>query len=230
MVAILSSCSQSNTAESNNTDQSEEIISEATTFSDGQSDNKWLRRASIMAQSYVKSNFAADANFRDLDYRGEESPVVANRYKVLQKFTATVDGREQDFIYRIWIQYYGGEWEDKNNWDYGELTIENVGTGRQWRYDGGMKAKEKVTSGKSNVGGTEYSIVEAVAPNYIRICTPKRLKDSEIRTIATELGRQYDSIFFCTNDKKSRGEEYVNVQGDIVFDYRGGGIKNLDEL
>ena len=104
----------------------------------GSSEDEQYRKASIIAQDFVEEKMGS-CNFESLNYVGEKT-LVENRYKILQKFTK---GGEQ-YVYRIYIQYNGGEWTDRKNWCYGELTIENTKTGQQYRYNGTMKQQDRL--------------------------------------------------------------------------------------
>lgn len=88
-----------------------------------------IKKAAITAQDFVEDRLGK-CNFPLLDVRGEE--LSTNYFKVMQKFTRKADGEQ--YIYRIYIKYNGGEWEDRNNWTVNGLTIENTMTGRQYHY------------------------------------------------------------------------------------------------
>jgi len=68
-----------------------------------------LRKASIIAKDFVEEKMG-QCDFDDLDYRGGETP-VPNRFKVLQKFT----NNGNHYVYKIYVQYNGDDWEDINN-------------------------------------------------------------------------------------------------------------------
>ena len=88
-----------------------------------------IKKAAITAQCFVEDRLGK-CNFPLLDVRGEE--LSTNNFKVMQKFTRKADGEQ--YIYRIFIKYNGGEWEDRNNWTVSDLTIENTMTGQQYHY------------------------------------------------------------------------------------------------
>lgn len=96
-------------------------------------DNITLTRAAITAQDFVKQKFFYKCNFSDRDIRGEQTS-VKNRWNVLQKFTCKKDGVERQYVYKCILQYKGGDWTEKRNWTLITLIVEDVNTGKQWKY------------------------------------------------------------------------------------------------
>ena len=183
-----------------------------------------LRRASIVAQDFVKDKMG-DCDFENLDYRGEETS-VPNRFKVLQKFTHN----GEQYVYKIYIQYKGGEWEDRNNWSYGELTIENTMTGRQLRYNGTMKAEERAKAtagGKITAAGIDFSIAEQSGKS-IRIYNNKRLTLEQIKAVARELYTTYEVIQFAKYPKIDRGEDYCAYQFKLILEHDINKVQRFD--
>lgn len=197
------------------------VTSSSSDFSSGE---VTLRRASIVAHDFVEDKMG-DCDFDDLDYRGGETS-VPNRFKVLQKFTH--DGEQ--YVYKIFIQYKGGEWEDRNNWSYGELTIENTKTGKQYRYNGTMKSEEKAhanAGGKITAAGIEFNIAEQTG-KAIRIYNNKRLPLAKIKAVARELHTTYEIIQFAKEPKINRGEEYCAYQYNLILEYDIDKITNFN--
>ena len=101
-------------------------------------DKVTLNQAAITAQDYVKQHFFFKCKFNDWDIRGEEMS-VRNRFNVLQKFTCKKDGVERQYVYKCILQYKGGDWTDTSNWDFSTLIVEDMNTGRQWKYYGNLR-------------------------------------------------------------------------------------------
>lgn len=198
-----------------------------TSYSDsssGPSSEVNLRRASIIAHDFVKDKMG-DCSFDDLDYRGEETS-VPNRFKVLQKF---IHNGEQ-YVYKIYIQYNGGDWEDRNNWSFGELTIENTMTGKQLRYNGTMKADERAKAtagGKITAAGIEFSIAEQIGKS-IRIYNNERLTVEQIKAVARELFTTYEIIQFAKYPKIDRGEDYCAYQYKLILEHDINKVHSFD--
>lgn len=186
-----------------------------------------LNRAAIIAQDIIKSEFNSDCDFDDIDIRGEETS-VPNRFKVYQKFSA--DG--QEYVYKIFIQYKGGDWSDINNWSYGTLTIENVATGEQKIFSGSMKAEEAAASEEPvsiTAGGIVLDIAER-KPTAIRLSMERKLTHAEMKAVVNDLKDQYSIIMFCVDPKTQRGDEYAAYNNGSMFDYEKDEIKKLNDF
>lgn len=186
-----------------------------------------LNRAAIIAQDIIKSEFNSNCDFDDMDIRGEET-FVENRFKVFQKFSA--DG--QDYVYKIFIQYNGGDWSDKNNWSYGTLTIENVLTGEQKIFSGSMEAEEAaeaVAPASITAGGLVFDIAEK-QPTAIRLSMERKITHAEMKAVVLELKDKYSNIMFCVDPKTQRGDEYAAYTNGTMFDYDTNEIKKFDDF
>lgn len=196
----------------NSSSSEESITSSSSETSKGEVN---LRRASIIAHDFVEDKMG-DCDFDDLDYRGGETS-VPNRFKVLQKFT----NKGEQYVYKIFIQYKGGEWEDRNNWSYGELTIENTKTGKQYRFNGTMKTEERSQASegsKLTAAGIEFNIAEQTG-KAIRIYNNKRLPLAKIKAVARELYTTYEIIQFAKYPKINRVEDYCAYQNNLILEY-----------
>ena len=186
-----------------------------------------LNRAAIIAQDIIKSEFNSNCDFDDMDVRGEETD-VADRFKVYQKFS--VDG--QDYVYKIFIQYKGGDWSDKNNWTYGTLTIENVLTGEQKIFFGTMEAEEAaatVAPASITAGGIVLDIAEQ-QPTAIRLSMERKLTHAEMKAVVMDLKDKYTNIMFCVDPKTQRGDEYAAYTNGTMFDYDTNVIKKFEDF
>lgn len=186
-----------------------------------------LNRAAIIAQDIIKSEFNSNCDFDDMDVRGEETD-VADRFKVYQKFS--VDG--QDYVYKIFIQYKGGDWSDKNNWTYGTLTIENVLTGEQKIFSGTMEAEEAaatVAPASITAGGIVLDIAEQ-QPTAIRLSMERKLTHAEMKAVVMDLKDKYTNIMFCVDPKTQRGDEYAAYTNGTMFDYDTNVIKKFKDF
>lgn len=186
-----------------------------------------LNRAAIIAQDIIKSEFNPNCDFDDMDIRGEET-FVENRFKVFQKFSA--DG--QDYVYKIFIQYNGGDWSDKNNWSYGTLTIENVLTGEQKIFTGTMEAEEAaeaVAPASITAGDMVFDIAEQ-QPTAIRLSMERKLTHAEMKAVVLELKEKYSNIMFCVEPKTQRGDEYAAYTNGTMFDYDSNEIKKIEDF
>ena len=194
-------------------------------------DRKGLTRAAIIAQDIIKDKFCNDCEFDTYDIRGEECE-VKDRYKVLQQFTSSKYGYSQQYVYKIYIQYYGGDWADVNNWDYGQLVIENVSTGKQEYFHGTMKERENVVYGNENVveiSGLKFDVVEK-NNNFIRLANDNKLNRNQLKSAILELKDKYKSIYFCVKPNVDRGKEYAAFTFNTFYDYDSNEVISFNDL
>lgn len=198
--------------------------------SNNSDDREGLTRAAIIAQDIIKDKFCNDCEFDTYDIRGEECD-VKDRYKVLQKFTSSKYGYSQQYVYKIFIQYYGGDWTDVNNWDYGQLVIENVSTGKQEYFHGTMKDRENAVHGNENVvvSGLEFDVVEK-NDDFIRLANDKKMSRDQLRSVILELKNKYKSIYFCVNPNVGRGKEYAAFTFNTFYDYDSNEVISFNDL
>lgn len=179
-----------------------------------------LRRASIIAQDFVEKALGVDCDFESLNYQGEET-LIKDRYKVLQKFTAKVDGQEGEFVYRIYVQYFGGEWSDINNWAYGTLEIENTQTHSTKVFKGDMKEREEARNQVNQnyeIDGVAYKVLFDNG-DILQVSSKNELPRNVITKISQKYSG-YSSIFFHVDGKTNRGEEYMNVMEELAIDMK----------
>ena len=144
---------------------------------------------------------------------------MENRFKVLQKFTSNKLGYEQEFVYRIYIQYYGGDWADIKNWDYGQLTIENTSTGAQEFYFGEMKKKEKEPKDNSiEAAGLIFFVVEQT-DDMVRLRNINKFEKDKLKPVIEELKVKYPTIIFTTT--MDRDNDYLSYINGVVEDENG---------
>jgi hypothetical protein len=127
-------------------------------------------------------------------------------------------GYEQEFVYKIYIQYYGGDWADKKNWDYGQLIVENTSTREQNVYFGSMKDKDAQAETQNDAieaGGAIFFVVDKT-DDVVRLCNPAKLDKVQLKDAINELKGQYKTIYFTT--AKDRNHDYVSFINGVVED------------
>lgn len=81
-------------------------------------------KCSIISQDFVKSKlkYPEECDFENMSYQHKRE----NNYAIiLNKFTSKNGyGVKISYVYKIWLQFNGGEWNDINNWSYNQLIIE----------------------------------------------------------------------------------------------------------
>ncbi|QFQ12098.1 hypothetical protein C7Y71_003160 [Pseudoprevotella muciniphila] len=182
-------------------------------FEESDNDEK-LRKASIIAQKIVEEQIGT-CDFDGFDYVGEET-MVKNRFKVIQKF----ESYGLEYAYRIYIQYKGGDWEDINNWSYGQLTIEDVLTGEQQFFHGTMK-KEELQTFTRKISGIDCKL-ETKGTGAVRVYTESKLSEEQIKSVISNICKEYDTMYFATN---SNDVEYCSWFNNKIYDHDANQIK-----
>lgn len=95
-----------------------------------------LSKASIIAQDFVKANLTnySEFDFEVISLKGNRD-IDTNKFNIIQEFTAKdSSGLRSRYRYKIDVEYWSREWENINNWKYGQLIIENCKTKKQKKY------------------------------------------------------------------------------------------------
>lgn len=93
------------------------------------------RRAGIMSEEFVKQRMA---NPKETKFEGnvKGETVSSSKFIVYQKFTTKNDyGVIKSYVYKVSMIYRGGDWTELKNWTYDYLIIEDLGTGKQYKYN-----------------------------------------------------------------------------------------------
>lgn len=99
------------------------------------SDDVNHRRAGIMSEEFVKQRMSNPAEVKfDGDVRGET--ISSRKFIVYQKFTTKNDyGVKKSYVYKISMIYRGGDWAEIKSWTYDSLIIEDLGSGKQYKFN-----------------------------------------------------------------------------------------------
>ena len=92
-------------------------------------------KCAIISEEFVKSklNYPLESKFRTSTHVHE---VESDQAIILNKFTTkNAFGVTSEYVYKIWMNFNGGEWEDINNWSYSKLIIENTATGEKQHFN-----------------------------------------------------------------------------------------------
>lgn len=198
------------------------------------SDKPSLTSAAIMAQDIIKSEFAADCDFEDMDIRGEETS--PGSFTVYQRFT-TSKYPGDEFVYKIYMEYLGGDWTDASSWSHSGLIIENRITGAQWYgTQTPTPATTKTTSETTRETSFERTYDETNAifaggdtlkiftgsDKYARVFTEEPLSNKTLQQIGKELKNKKERriIYFHEYGDFARGSEYATYEDGTLFDFR----------
>lgn len=182
------------------------------------------RQALNAAQRVVKSEFSTNSTFHP-DGTIIEETQVPGRYKILQEFECKPD-YSNNLVYRIWVQNFEGTWE------YGNLGIEERGTGRRlFSKNGNMKQREQENISKQETirdSGIEHTIIKRNIPNYVVIYTPQRLSKSQLKELYNKYKDEYQIIQF-TKSSNPDDDEYLAIQYGMVYDHDKNQVVKLSE-
>lgn len=88
-------------------------------------------KCAIISEDFVKSKlkFPLESKIRTSAHVHE---VEGTQAIIMNKFsTKNAFGVTSEYVYKIWMNFNGGDWEDVENWSYTEMIIENTSTGEK---------------------------------------------------------------------------------------------------
>jgi hypothetical protein len=88
-------------------------------------------KCALISEDFVKSKlkFPLESEFKTSAHIHE---VEGNQAIVINKFTTkNAFGVTSEYVYKIWMTFNGGDWENVENWSYSKLIIENTATGEK---------------------------------------------------------------------------------------------------
>lgn len=187
-----------------------------------------LSEAIKMAQLFVKSKVDGNISFNNSEMKGCEAvPSIKNRFKVFQEYTLTdQSGNRQKYLYKTYVQFFGGDKDVLSNWDYGVLTIENEESGKQTVFRGKMKERdlEQNSTGTIVANGITFNILKQNPGVYIRLGYDGNLNRGQIAQVLEDLQNEYDYkkyILYSNSNTNDPTIEYQPNNGGFsgVYDY-----------
>ncbi len=224
----LVACSGGSTKDTRLTQEQEDsiLLSEVDELLSGNSSSTSEIGAIDAAQTFIKQEFASNAEFEDEGTIVDETS-VSGRFKVLQKFSAEDHPSNwTKFIYRIYVQRF-----DDGTWEFGNMEVESITGERVFTTHGNMKEREQTDGVGDNltVAGINFKVAEK-KPDAIRIYTPKKLSRSQLRAVTKGLMNQYSTIQFATDAKHERGDEYASWTGGLFCDLETNEVLGKDKF
>lgn len=183
-----------------------------------------LSEAIKMAQEFVKLNMIGEITFDNTQLKGCEAvSAVENRFKILQLFTLKdLSGNTGKYVYKTYVQYFGGNKEDLSNWEYGVLTIESEKTREQKIFRGDMKTREMIenSSGSYIANDITFDVIDSRPKNAIMLSYKGDLTRQQVVDALESLHKQlgYEKYMLC---KYPEREDYMYMYGDYygIWDY-----------
>lgn len=232
IAALMTACNVDNKSASQSSNDYENydklFLTESTQKQKETKQNNDKESPANIARKIVQKLFDRNARF-DMSTEKIDSTTVENRYKVTQKFNSSDNGKNQTYIFSVYVQYYGMyESADIDGWNYGNLEIKNLSTKETEHFDGSMKFNKIIYSGQIEAGGITLNIAEERMPSFIRIYTDKKLKKAQLKKIFKDLNSVYEQIQVSTTEHHERGDEYVTCMGNTIFDFTTGNVVLMD--
>lgn len=173
-----------------------------------------------IARTFVKRSFSNDCNFeRDVVL---ENTMVTNRYQVMQKFKSN----GQEYVYKIFIQYFDGNVNDVSSWDFNQLVVEDVNSGKQSTFKGNLDCRIKKTVGIGNsveFAGVEFKIIDARIGTSIALSHKGKLSRKQIADALKEMHDTYKYETYHIYHDNNLKEDYVQWQAtgnmSAIFDF-----------
>ncbi len=173
-----------------------------------------------IARAFVKRSFSNDCNFeRDVVL---ENTMVTNRYQVMQKFKSN----GQEYVYKIFIQYFDGNVNDVSSWDFNQLVVEDVNSGKQSTFKGNLDSRIKKTVGIGNsveFAGVEFKIIDARIGTSIALSHKGKLSRKQIADALKEMHDTYKYETYHIYHDNNLKEDYVQWQAtgnmSAIFDF-----------
>lgn len=162
-----------------------------------------LSEAINMAQVFVRANMPGDIVFNNSGLKGCEAvSAVENRFKILQEFTLTDEtGKKGKYIYKTYVQYFGGDKTSVTSWEYGVLTIESRETGKQSVFRGEMKSREKYenSTGSYKANNIIFDVIDSRPKKAIKLSFKENLSRQQVVKAFEELHSQlsYEKYILC---------------------------------
>lgn len=173
-----------------------------------------------IARTFVKRNFSSNCKF-DSDVVLENT-MVTNRYKVMQKFKSN----GQEYVYKIFIQYFDGGTSDVSNWDFNQLIIEEAVSGKRSYFKGNLDSRIKKTIGIGNTvvfAGTEFKIIDARFGTAIALSHKGKLSRKQIADALKEMHDTYNYETYHLYHDNNLEEDYIQWQAtgkmSAIFDF-----------
>ena len=178
-----------------------------------------------VARTFVKRNFSSNCNFgSDVVL---ENTMVTNRYQVMQKFK----NNGQEYVYKIFIQYFDGDVNNASNWEFNQLVVEEVNSGKQTYFKGDLDNRIKKAVG---VGCTvefsdiKFKVLDVRIGTAIAFSHRGKLTRKQLASALNEMHKTYNYRVYQIYHENNLNEDYLSWQatGDLtaVFDYENNKI------
>ena len=151
-----------------------------------------------------------------------ENTMVTNRYQVMQKFKSN----GQEYVYKIFIQYFDGNVDDVSSWEFNQLVVEEVNSGKQTYFKGDLDNKIKKTAGVGSTvefAGVEFKIIDVRIGTSIALSHKGKLSRKQLAEALKEMHDTYKYETYHIYHDNNTKEDYVQWQAtgnmSAIFDF-----------
>lgn len=159
-----------------------------------------------IARTFVKRNFSSNCIFEsDVVI---ENTMVTNRYQVIQKFKSN----GQEYVYKIFIQYFDGNVNDVSSWDFNQLVVENVTSGKQDYFKGDLDNRIKRTVGIGSMvefNGIQFKVKDARIGTAIEFSHKGTLTRKQLAGALKEMHDTYGYNIYNIYRENNLDEDYL---------------------
>lgn len=173
-----------------------------------------------IARTFVKRNFSSNCIFESDVVL--ENTMVTNRYQVMQKFKSN----GQEYVYKIFIQYIDGDVNDVSSWEFNQLVVEEVNSGKQTYFKGDLDNKIKKTVGVGSTvefAGVEFKIIDVRIGTSIALSHKGKLSRKQLAEALKEMHDTYKYETYHIYHDNNTKEDYVQWQAtgnmSAIFDF-----------
>ena len=159
-----------------------------------------------IARTFVKRNFSVDCYF-DSDVVLENT-MVTNRFKVMQKFKK----KGLEYVFKIYIQYFEGAATDVSSWDFNQIIVEEVDSGKRFYFKGNLDSRIKETVGIGNTvkfAGIDFKIIDARIETSIAFSHKEKLSRKQIANALKEMHDTYQYKSYHIYHDNNLKEDYI---------------------
>lgn len=182
-----------------------------------------------IARAFVKMNFVGDCEFEpDVVL---ENTLVSNRYQVMQKFNSSKQDVLLSYVYKIYIQYFEGDVDDVCSWEYSQLVVEDVNSGKQTYFTGNLDNRIKRSVGIGSMvefAGVEFNITDVRLGTSISFSHKGKLTQKQLASALKEMHETYKYDIYHIFHENNLEEDYFSWQAtgslSAVYDYENNKI------
>lgn len=179
--------------------------------------------AMVISEDFVKSvlNYPSTAKFPFGSQTATEESY--GKYVILGEVNAkNAFGVQSEMVYKIWLEYKSGDWQNMDSWICEKLILEDRSTRKQSVFHPSKGHASVKSSGKGTEMGVQFlgqnCKVTEQNSSFIRIQTPRKYTKAELQKGLNNFAYKSRIVYFHTAGNSARGKEYASsVNGEIFY-------------